>query len=143
MRYLGIDLGQRRTGLAVGEGQTGIVTPMKVVRAAGEAQVIEAVAAAAEEYGADALVVGLPLNMDGSDSIQTRRVRALAAKLTGRTGLPVHLHDERLSSFEADQRMAGSGLTHRQKKHRRDAIAAAAILQDFLAQRQGGEGVGE
>ncbi len=135
MRYLALDCGQRRTGLAVGEDETGIVTPLHAIEASNEARVIERVVAEVESQGAEALVVGLPLNMDGTDSPQTKRIRQLAAQLHEAIDLPVYLFDERLSSFEADQRMSRSGLTHKQKKRRRDALAAAAILEDFLAQR--------
>ena len=135
MRYLALDCGQRRTGLAVGEDETGIVTPLHAIEASTEARLIERVLVEIESQGAEALVLGLPLNMDGTDSPQSKRIRELAAKFQTRSDLPVHLFDERLSSFEADQRMSRSGLTHKQKRRRRDALAAAAILEDFLARK--------
>ncbi len=133
MRYLAIDLGGKRTGLAVGDDQSGIVSPLGVVEAKADAQRIDAIARHLAREGADALVVGWPVNMDDSVGPAAKRARAFAVALGAAVRLPVHLHDERLTSAEADEQMARSGLTHGQKKARRDALAAAAILRGFLA----------
>ena len=145
MRLLAIDLGDKRTGLAVGDEASGIVSPLDVIErpTSREDELIEAIAVAASEQDASALVVGLPLNMDGTEGPRSRLVRALAERIAARAGLPVHLYDERLTSVDADWAMSQSGLTHKQKKARRDALAAAAILRDFLASRRSGEGPGE
>ena len=139
MRYLCIDLGDRRTGLAVGDDATRIASPVGVLETAidtkrGDA-LLDAIARAADEHlGAhDEIVVGLPLNMDGTDGPRTALARAFAVRLAERTGRTVHLHDERLSTAAADWSMARTGMTHKQKKERRDALAAAAILREFLA----------
>lgn len=138
MRYLAVDLGDKRTGLAVGDSVTRIVTALDVVEvpiAENEGGVLlSALARRIEaELGRGTLVFGLPLNMDGTEGPRAAVVRAFAARLGERTGLAVEFQDERLTSAEADWSMARSGLTHRQKKQRRDAIAAAAILRDYLA----------
>ncbi|MDX2131751.1 MAG: Holliday junction resolvase RuvX [Planctomycetota bacterium] len=143
MRYLAIDLGDARTGLALGDAQTRIVSPLSVLEVrrderAGDALLDALVRAIDDALGPPArrraaLVVGLPLNMDGSEGPRAALTRAFAARIAERAGLPVHFHDERLSSADADWRMARSGLTHAQKKARRDALAACAILSDFLA----------
>jgi putative Holliday junction resolvase len=78
------------------------------------------------------MVVGWPLNMDGTEGPQGRLVRSRAQELAQLTGLDVRLWDERLSSFVADQALAGA-FTRKGKKARQDAVAAAVILQDFLA----------
>jgi len=132
MRYLAIDLGGKRTGLAVGDDESGIVSPLTVVEAKRDALRLEAIVRQIAREGAEVLVVGWPVNMDGSTGPAAKAAEAFAAKLGGATNLPVHLHDERLSSAEADQQMAQSGLTHGQKKARRDALAAAAILRGFF-----------
>lgn len=142
MIYLGVDLGGKRTGLAVGDDETGLATPLGAVEVAlADADaLLRRLADAAAEQEAGALVVGLPVNMDGTEGPAAASARAIAGRLGARTGLPVHLQDERLTTAEADWAMAGSGLTHKQKKARRDAIAAAAILRDFLAGRARGAG---
>ena len=76
--------------------------------------------------------MGLPLNMDGTEGPAAKDARAFAEQVQQRCGLVVHLQDERLTSFEADQRMARSGRTRGEKKELRDALAAAALLEDFL-----------
>jgi len=133
VRYLAVDLGAKRTGLAAGDDVLRLVQPVEVVEVPRGPALEAALARAIERHGPDALVVGLPLNMDGSEGAAAADARAFGAALAARTGLAVHFHDERLSSFEADQRMARSGRTHREKKQLRDALAACAILEAFLA----------
>jgi len=138
VQYLGIDLGDKRTGLALGDGESGIASPLmglEIPVAADKGRaLIEAIASVAEEHRPGAVVVGLPLNMeDGSEGPAALRARAFAQRLAERLALPVLCYDERLSSSEADWSMARSGLTRGQKKARRDALAAAVILGDFLA----------
>ena len=132
MRYLAIDPGQKRTGLAVGSDVTGIAHPLRVIQTASADERMRQIGLAIGEHGADALVLGLPRNMDGSEGPAAREARHLARQLTAKFGLPVHFADERLSSFAADEAMSQSGLTHGQKKSRRDALAAAVILREFL-----------
>lgn len=79
-------------------------------------------------------MLGLPLNMDGTEGPRARLARDWARRIKERTGWPVELVDERLSSAVAEERLARTGLTRREKKERRDAIAAAAVLQAFLDQ---------
>lgn len=134
MRFLAIDLGDKRTGLAVGDDDLRIPSPLRVIERSGEA-LLDDIARAISDHNPDALVMGLPLNMDGTEGPRAKIVRAFAERLASRTHLPVHFHDERLSSDAADWQMAGAGLTRGQKKQRRDALAAAAILRDFLTSR--------
>ncbi len=144
MRYLCIDLGDRRTGLAVGDDATRIASPIGVLETAidtkGGDALLDAIALAADEHldTHDEIVVGLPLNMDGTDGPRSALVRAFAGRISERTGRAVRLHDERLSTASADWSMARTGMTHRQKKERRDALAAAAILKEFLATEAAG-----
>lgn len=139
MRYLAIDLGAKRTGLAVGGDQTGIVSPLDVIETTSLNERIRLISLAVAEQGVNEIVLGLPLNMDGSEGDAAKSVRGLKGFLEQRFGIPVHLMDERLSSADADDKMSRSGLTRGQKKSRRDALAAAAILRDFLDQKQRGQ----
>lgn len=135
MRYLAIDPGKKRTGLAVGDDDTGVVNPLAVIQASSQEERLRQIGQAVDEYKPDALVVGLPLNMDGTEGPAAAAARELAAILAQRFGLAVHLVDERLSSYDADQQLSGLGLTHRDKRLRRDAMAAAVILRTFLESR--------
>lgn len=132
MRYLCFDVGQKRTGIALGSDEPRLASPVGVIECPLGERLVERMALAVEEHGPDAVVVGLPVNMDGTHGPQARLIAEFAQRLSERCGLPLHLHDERLTSFAADQQMARSGLTHKEKKARRDALAAAAILSDFL-----------
>lgn len=154
MRLIAIDLGDKRTGLASGDVVTRSALPLDVIEVPiatrdGTA-LLEALARVIEEQlgqavgaggrgwskGAAAtgeLVLGLPLNMDGSEGPPAKRVRAFGARLEARTRRKVNFQDERLTSAAADWAMARTGLTRGEKKDLRDAIAAATILKDYLA----------
>lgn len=133
MRYLAIDPGGKRTGLAVGDDLTGQAGPVGMIETSDPATLLREIRKAIDEHAPDALVIGVPLNMDDTVGPAAKKAQALAMLLEQNTGLKVHCVDERLTSFEADELMKQSGLTHKQKKARRDALAAAAILRDFLA----------
>jgi putative Holliday junction resolvase len=144
MRFLCIDLGDKRTGLAVGDSITKLVSPLDVLEVPvaqrdGEAlldaidRAIEAQLGPRSLASMADLVVGLPLNMDDTEGPRSKMVRVFAQRIAQRTGRRVHFQDERLTSVDADWSMARSGMTRQEKKHKRDALAAAAILRDFLA----------
>lgn len=132
MRYLAVDLGTKRTGLATGDSVLKLVQPLEVLQVARGPALLDAIARAVKDVGPDAIVLGLPLNMDGTEGAASRDARAFAQTLAARVNLPVHLQDERLTSFDAEQRMAQSGRTHKAKRELRDALAACAVLEDYL-----------
>lgn len=146
-RYLGIDLGTKRIGLAVGDSAGGIVSPVDVLDAQPTPEAnARAILKAAAEYDAHGIVIGLPLNMDGTEGPQSKLSKTLAAAIRkivsaspiadGSAAIKVFMHDERLTSFAADKELAGRDLTRKKKKARQDALAAAILLQSFLdAQR--------
>lgn len=137
-RYMAIDLGDRRTGLAVADAVSAIVTPagtLEIPRDRRDGRdLLDAIVSAADQHlgPRDQLVIGHPINMDGTPGPRAKLIEAFADRLRAETGRVVHLQDERLTSADADWAMAGSGMTHGQKKRRRDQLAAAAILRDFL-----------
>jgi putative Holliday junction resolvase len=131
-RWLGIDHGRKRIGLAVGNTEQGIATPLSVLDAAGLETLAAKVALTAAQYGLDGVVVGWPINMDGSEGPQGRLARQWAVRLAEMTGLDVRLWDERLSSFDADGLLAGH-MTRMKRRSLQDAVAAASMLKDFLA----------
>lgn len=131
-RWLGIDHGTKRVGIAVGSAPGGIATPLAVVPAEPAESLYRKVAALSDEYGVEGVVVGWPLNMDDSEGPQGALARAAALRLAEALDIDVRLWDERLSSYAADQALAGA-FTRKQKKVRQDAVAAAEMLRDFLA----------
>jgi putative Holliday junction resolvase len=138
MRSLGIDVGVRRLGLALSDASGTLASPWQVVRSGGSIQDDVATLASivsrlrAEDDGLATIVVGLPLRLDGSPTDQTARAREIAARLETVTGLPIVLQDERLTSREAEQRLAIRLSDWRERKKKLDAAAAAIILQDYL-----------
>jgi len=132
MRYLAIDYGDKRTGLAICDPQETVVSPLLVIE--GQKNLIEKIADVIETENAQAIVIGLPLNMDGSAGPRAKLVQQFADKLKNRINVPIFLQDERLTSFAAEQQIAPAGLTRKKKKKRLDAIAAAQILDAFLKQ---------
>ena len=137
MRYLAIDIGERRTGFALGDSDLRIVQPLQVIEHVNTAEMHGAIDRVIIEHQPDEVVVGLPLNMDDSEGPAAQKMRETAKTIGERAGLEVRLFDERLTSFEADARMAQSGRTHAQKKRVRDAIAAATLLEDYFDSLEG------
>lgn len=138
MRIVGLDVGERRIGVAVSDATRTLARPIGVLHPAGLEQDAAYVAAAevarlaSEEDGVSAIVVGLPAHLDGSASPMTPRVRKFATELERLTAMPVTLQDERLTSREAESRLAVREKDWRARKAKLDAAAAAIILQDYL-----------
>ena len=144
MRALGIDYGRRRIGLALSDASGTLASPWEVLaRPAGERETVRLVAdraarLAADDDGLAAIVVGWPRRLDGSPNDQTPVVEAFARALERVVAVPVVLQDERLSSHEADLRLAVGERDWRKRKQTLDAAAAAVILQDYLDARPRG-----
>jgi putative Holliday junction resolvase len=132
VRYLGIDLGRARIGLALADDVLRAARPLAVVPRRGDETDVRALRELAETYEVTRAVLGLPLNMDGSEGPSARMARAFADRLRAGLGVPVELQDERLSTFEAESRLRERGLSAREMKGRVDAEAAAVILQGWL-----------
>jgi putative Holliday junction resolvase len=134
MRFLGIDYGTRRIGLATGD-ELGVATPVPALVEAELAVRRQALAALVRQRRIDEIVLGYPLNMDGTAGYKAKEAEALAAELRAEFGLPVHLVDERLTSHIAEQGMNQKQLREIRAKGIIDSRAAAVILQDYLDQR--------
>ncbi|UCG55846.1 MAG: Holliday junction resolvase RuvX [Phycisphaerales bacterium] len=130
MRYLAIDHGTKRTGLAICDSAETIASPLGVIE--GQAEALKRIAQVVESEEVGAIVLGLPLNMDGSAGPQARLVLKFAERLRERIDIPVQLQDERLSSFSAEEKLFPAEFTKDKRRKRLDAIAAAQILEDFL-----------
>ena len=143
VRIIGFDVGERRIGVAVSDATRTLARPVDVLRPSslehdGPPLAAAAVAQlAAEEDGVASVVVGLPRRLDGTPTEMTTRVEAFAAELERLIGLPVIRQDERLTSREAERRLAVTDKDWRSRKERLDAAAAAVILQDYLDVRPG------
>jgi putative holliday junction resolvase len=144
VRVLGIDFGGRRIGLALSDPTGLLASPWQTVEGgapqAAAARIGRTAAdLAGDADGLEAIVVGLPRRLDGSDNDQTPIVRAFAAELARVSSLPVILQDERLTSLEADARLAQRERDWRKRKAKLDAVAAAIILQDYLDEKKNTE----
>jgi putative Holliday junction resolvase len=132
VRYLGLDVGRATIGLALADDVLRTARALRTLRRAGEAQDLAEIRKVAEEFEVATAVVGLPLNMDGTEGASARLARGFAGRLGAALGVAVELQDERLSTFEAEDRLRRQGLTARDRKAVVDAEAAAVILQDWL-----------
>jgi len=132
MRYLAVDFGEKRIGLAVCDATETLVSPLRRIERRDDVQAADQIARAVRDEGAGAVVMGLPVNMDQTEGPQVARVRRFAELLSARLAVPLHFQNEQLSSFAADERLAARELTKDGRRRRQDAIAAAVILEDFL-----------
>lgn len=136
MRILGLDVGERRIGVAICDPQERFAFPLTLLERRDEETALAAIAELVEREAAEAVVVGLPLSLDGSHGPQARRVAAFTQALAQRLPLPVTPWDERLTTVEAERRLREAGHSRRGLKDRRDAVAAALMLQSYLDRRR-------
>jgi putative holliday junction resolvase len=129
-KLLGLDLGERRIGVAVSDDLGIIATPLRIVDL--KRQALSDVAALAAELGVDGIVVGLPRGMRGDEGYQARETRTMAAEIEALTDIPIMFWDERLTSAIADRVLSGLGRSAKSRRVERDAIAAAVMLQSYL-----------
>ena len=141
VRVLAVDFGEKRIGLAVSDETGRVVVPVGVVARSSDAQAVAAVAAAAKERDVVRLVVGHPVNADGSEGDWARRVRNFARRLEEASGLPVDLHGEGLTTAAAERSLIDSGLARTRRDAARDAEAAALLLRDWFFERDEARGV--
>ena len=137
MRALGIDLGSKRIGVALSDSAGTLATPYEVVPRSGDRhRDHRRIAALAEEAGAECLVVGLPLLLDGTKGAAAVAAEAEAAELAAATGLPVDLWDERLTTVTADRDLLSLDLKAPARRRIVDKVAASVMLQAWLDHRR-------
>ena len=129
---LALDVSKRAIGVAGADAGWRLATPLTTIRRKRWAQDLARLQALLKERAAGALVIGWPLNMDGSEGPRCQAVRAFAERLDAALGLPILLWDERLSTFAAEEAAAQAGLRSAKRAAMLDALAAAAVLQDAL-----------
>ena len=132
-----MDLGARRVGLAISDASRTLARPLETLTVANQADAVDRVARRIEELdhedvGLATIVVGMPSSLDGTPTPQTAQVLAFIALLKSRTALPIATEDERLTSREAESRLARREKDWRKRKAQLDAAAAAVFLQDYL-----------
>jgi putative Holliday junction resolvase len=141
-RVLGVDVGDRRVGLAISDVSRTLARPLSTLKVTDAADAVDRVvktinALIMDEDGLDTIVVGLPARLDGSGTSLTVRVQAFIGALRARTAVRIVTEDERLTSREAESRLALNERDWRKRKEKLDAAAAAIILQDYLDRRSG------
>jgi putative Holliday junction resolvase len=136
MRLLGLDLGSKRIGVAVSDEMGWTAQGLTVLNRHGGVRDLENIARLVSEQGAEAIVLGLPINMDGSEGEQARKVRQFAEKLKQHLDIEVHLWDERLTTWEAEGILKEAGVKGQKRKQVVDKVAAALILKSYLQARE-------
>jgi putative Holliday junction resolvase len=132
---IGLDHGSRRIGVAVGSEETGRAFPRPALLRRNVVRDLEQIAALASAEGTARVVLGLPRNMDGSEGPQAAAARAFGARLTA-IGLEVEFSDERLTSWQAGDRLAAAGRRPERRSGEKDSAAACLILQEWLDRRR-------
>lgn len=130
---LGLDLGDARIGVAVSDPERTIAVPVGTVHVGRPPGELRAIADLVAEHGATTVVVGLPISMDGTEGRRAGHARSFAEALGAvLPDVPIVMHDERLSSVEAERSLARAGLSSRERRAVVDAAAAQVILQAWL-----------
>jgi putative Holliday junction resolvase len=134
-RHMGLDVGDRRIGVALSDDTATLASPLTTLARGAAGGDAAAVALLAARHEVTAVVVGLPLNMDGTQGPQARKVLAFVEALRKRLRVPVLLRDERLTTVEAEEQLRESGLGWKERKRVVDQAAAIVILQEYLDER--------
>jgi len=132
MRFLGIDYGRVRLGLALSDEDGVIAHPLPVLRRAGSPADLEAIRELVVDRAIERIIVGCPRNMDGSTGEMAEEVMAFVARLEQAVSVPVDTFDERLTSVEADRVLREARAPRRKRRTLRDGLAAVLILQGYL-----------
>lgn len=131
-RLLGVDTGTVRVGLAVCDPDRTLASPLETYTRKSPDKDAAFFARLCQQESITGIVVGLPVHMNGDEGVKAKEARAYGAWLTAVTGLPVAYHDERCTTAAAEEMLWAAGLTHKQRKERRDKLAAMLILQAYL-----------
>ncbi len=134
IRFLGIDYGDRRIGLSFGD-ELGVATPLPAITVPDEARRRAGIAAVIRDRRINEIVLGYPLNMDDTAGPKAKEIERVAGRLREEFGLPVHLVDERLTSYEAEATISKARRRDVRASGIIDSRAATLILQDYLEQR--------
>jgi putative Holliday junction resolvase len=136
MRALGLDVGERRIGVALSDSEGILASPLLIIDGSDEQTAFREISQLCTSKEVEQIVVGLPISMDGSIGKQAQRVQAFIDGLAKVSSLPIDTWDERLSSVQANRSMIAAGTKKDKKKQLRDAIAAAIVLQGYLDRKR-------
>jgi putative holliday junction resolvase len=131
-RWLGLDLGSVRIGVALSDPLGITAQPLTVLKSAGNQKDMMAIGGLINQHEVTQVIVGLPFNMDGTESSTTKKVRDFTAKLSGKLNVPVFFVDERLTSKQAERAMIEGNVSREKRKLSIDKVAAALLLQSAL-----------
>lgn len=137
MRYMGIDPGMKRVGLALGDDESGFASPHKTLERKDDPSLLRALIEEARAAEVECVVLGLPVRMNGQEGPEAKRARGLARALEERGKLQVVLWDERLTTVAAERQLRDSGLRGEKKRSLIDQAAATVLLQSYLDARRG------
>jgi len=129
---LGLDIGDKRIGVALSDPEGILASPFTIINRSNESADVEAIISIVNQHQVKQIVVGLPRSMDGSLGKQAEKVKAFAQKLCSNTEIPVEFRDERLTTVLAKRLRQAANTKRGREKARHDAIAAALILQGYL-----------
>ena len=141
-KTVALDYGERRVGVAVADSEVRMALAHGCVEAKSQGDILEGVARVCRQLGADRIVVGKPLNMDGSEGPAAKQAVKFAETLRSMLGVPVHMWDERLSTVSAERALIDADMSRGRRKKVRDKMAARIILQSFLDNETGWDAAG-
>jgi putative Holliday junction resolvase len=132
MRYLGIDFGIKRVGLAISDPEGRMAFPLTTIIRTTRDEFFARLMQLIREKNIEAIVVGLPIGLDGQETLTTRQVHNFIASLKRRTAIPIHTVNEALTSYEAENRLKRQGIKGKKRKKYLDELSAVLILESFL-----------
>jgi putative Holliday junction resolvase len=135
-RIIGVDYGKRRIGIAVSDSDADIAFPLETIEISGVKAAARRIAVLCEEQGVSEIVVGLPLNMNGSEGQMAAEARTFGERLNQRGNCPVHMWDERLTTAGIEKTLIEADVSRRKRRQVRDKLAAQQILQGYLDARK-------
>lgn len=132
MRNLGLDIGDRRIGVAISDPEQILASPLVTIVRDDDDKAIEDIVALVNKYEVQRIIIGFPYSLNGNVGKQANKVQAFTDKLSQHTKADIQLRDERLSTVAVDRLLVEAGMKSKKRKEQRDAAAAAFILQGYL-----------
>lgn len=131
-RFLGLDVGDKYIGVSISDTTCTIASNLVTIRRTSNDKAYEEIEGILNDYNIGTVVVGVPINMDGSDTAMSKRIRKFARKLTPKFGVEVIFQDERFTSIEAERTLIQSNVRRENRKKYIDQLAASIILQTYI-----------